>query len=156
MAQVRPASAIDLPELLGWLKEERDETGEGFYCNKEVIETSFACGEGLCVVQNGRIVGFAVIQMFSEGGAVHIIESHPRARRQRIGSQLLQAAIEVLRSQGAHYVDVECTSPEGEALCRRHGFEDYADPRNQRRPFENPKLRIYLSEWRPPVRLPWA
>jgi ribosomal protein S18 acetylase RimI-like enzyme len=146
----------DLPELLGWLKEERDKTGEGFYCNKNVIENSFKRDEGLCAIENGRIVGFAVIQMFSKGGDVHIVEAHPSARRQRIGSQLLDEAIAVLRGQGAHYVDVECTSPEGEALCRKHGFEDYIDPRNHRSPYANPKLRLYLSDWRPPVRLPWA
>lgn len=156
MAQVRPATATDLPEVLGWLKEEREATGEGFYCNKEVIENSFARGEGLCAIENGSIVGFAVIQMFSDGGDVHIIEAHPSARLQRIGTQLLQAAVEVLRGQGAHYIDVECTSPEGETLCRRHGFEDYVDPRNYRSPSANPKLRLYLSDWRPPVRLPWA
>lgn len=148
MAQVRTGTVNDLAEILGWLKQERDETeGEGFYCNKNVIENSFARGEGLCAIENGRILGFAVIQMFTEGGDVQIIEAQPSARRQRIGSQLLQGAIAVLRGQGAHYVDVECTSPEGEALCRRHGFEDYADPRNYRRPFDNPKLggvRIFV------------
>jgi len=156
MAQVRPATKMDLAEILGWLKEERDATGEGFYCNKEVIERSFARGEGLCAIKNGTIVGFAVIQMFSEGGDVHIIEAHPSARRQRLGTQLLEAAIEVLCGQGANYIGVECTSPEGEALCRRRGFEDYVDPRNYRSPFANPKLRLYLSDWCPPVRLPWA
>lgn len=156
MAQIRAATLMDLPELLVWLKEERDETGEGFYCNKEVIEKSFRRDEGLCAIWNGRIVGFAVFQMFSDGGGVQIVEAHPSARRQQIGSQLLKAAIDVLRCHGAHYVDVECTSAEGEALCRRHGFEDYVDPRNERRPFDNPTLRLYLSDWRPPARHPWA
>ena len=156
MTQVRPATVTDLPEVLGWLNEERDETGEGFYCNKEVIESSFARDEGLCAIENGKIVGFAVIQMFSDGGHVQIIEAHPSARRRRIGTHLLEAAIDVLRGQGSHSIDVACTSPEGEALCRRRGFQDYVDPRNYRSPFANPKLRLYLSDWRPPVRLPWA
>jgi GNAT superfamily N-acetyltransferase len=155
VAQVRPATVTDLAEVLGWLKEERDATGEGFYCNKEVIEKSFRRGEGLCAFQSGTIVGFAVIQMFSEGGDIQIIEAHPSARRQRIGMQLLEASVDVLRDQGAHYIDVECTSPEGEALCRRRGFEGYVDPRNYQSPFANPTLRLYLSDWRPPVRRPW-
>lgn len=156
MLKIRTATARDLPELLGWLKAEREETGAGFYCNKSVIEKSFERGEGLCAVEIGNILGFAVIQMFSEGGDIHIIETHPSARRQRIGAQLLEEAITVLRGQGANYVDVECTSLEGEALCRRHGFEDYVDPRNYSSPDAPPQLRLYLSDWRPPERLPWA
>jgi ribosomal protein S18 acetylase RimI-like enzyme len=156
MAKTRVATLEDLPELLVWLKEEREQTDEGFYSNKEVIESCIRRGEGLCAIENSRILGFAVFQMFSEGGEVHIIEAHPAARRRRIGSQLLQASIETLRNRGAHYVSAECTSAEGEALCRGQGFEDYVDPRNQPRPFDNPKLRLYLSDWRPPERQPWA
>lgn len=156
MALIRSATLEDFPELLAWLKEEEDQAGGGFYCNRSVIENCFARGEGLCAIVNQRIMGFSVFQFFGESGDVHIIETHPSARRQGIGSQLLLAAIEVLRGQRAHYVDVECTSAEGEALCRKHGFEDFVDPINKQRAFDNPMLRLYLSDWRPPVRHPWA
>lgn len=156
MVKVRVATLEDLPEILAWLKEEREQTGDGFYCNKVVIENCIAGGDGLCAIDNSKIVGFAVFQMLGEGGDVHIIETHPSARRQRIGSQLLRESIDALRKRGAHYVSVECTSAGGEALCRGQGFEDYIDPRNQPRPDDTPKLRLYLSDWRPPVRLPWA
>ena len=87
--------------------------------------------------------------MLTDGGNVHIIEVEPSARGQGLGSQLLLAAVEVLRGLGAKYVQVECTSEEGEALCRRHGFEDYVDLRNYRSEWDNPLLRLYLSAWRP-------
>lgn len=152
---IRPGTATDLPELLAWLKEEWDQTATGFYCNRNVIERCFQRGDGLCAVDAGRILGLAVLQFFGESGAIHIVETHPSARRRRIGSALLEGAIGILRGRGAQCVDVECSTPEGEALCQKHRFEPYvADPRN--RPPENPTLRRYLSDWRPAVRCPWA
>ena len=121
-----------------------------------MIAKSFARGEGLCAFAEKAIVGFAVFQMFTDGGEVHIVEVKPAARRQGLGSQLLLAAVDSLRQSGAKYVDVECTSQEGEVLCRRHCFDDYADPRNHRNDWDNPTLRLYLSAWRPPPPNPWA
>jgi predicted GNAT family acetyltransferase len=89
--------------------------------------------------------------MFADGGAVHIVEVKPTARGQGFGSTLILAAVDALRKSGAKYVDAECTSQEGEALCRRHGFVDYLDLRNHRNEWDNPTLRLYLSTWRPPA-----
>ena len=156
MVSIEPANTHQVEEVLGWLKAEKEQSGTGFYCNRNAIEKSFSSGEGLCAIAEGRIIGFAVFQMFTDGGVVHIIEVEPSSRGQGLGSQLLLAAVEVLRGLGANYVNVECTSAEGEALCRRHGFEDYVDPRNYRSEWDNPLLRLYLSEWRPQPRNPWA
>jgi GNAT superfamily N-acetyltransferase len=154
--EIQIATAAHLQDVLDWLKEEHEQGGEGFYCNRNIIAKSFRVGEGLCAMAEGRTIGFAVFQLFTDGGDIQIVEIHPSARRRGLGSQLLLAAVNVLRDRGAHYVDVECTSPEGEALCRHHGFEDYVDPRNHRSQWDNPTLRRYLSDWRPPPRHPWA
>lgn len=155
-ASIEGADPRHLQEVLGWLKAEEEQAGTGFYCNRNVIAELFASGEGLCAITEGRIVGFAVFQMFSDGGSVQIVEVKPSARLQGLGSRLLLAAVDALRRLGAKYVAVECTSAEGEALCRRHGFEDYVDLRNHRNEWDNPLLRLYLSDWRPPPRHPWA
>jgi GNAT superfamily N-acetyltransferase len=156
VVEIQIATPSHLPEVLEWLRVEDEQTGSGFYCNRNVVENSFADGDGLCATAEGEVVGFVVLQMFAEGGDVHIVEVMPTARRQGLGSQLLLAAVEVLRQRGAKYVDVECTSAEGERLCRPHGFEDYADPWNHRGDWDNPTLRLYLSDWRPKARHPWS
>lgn len=156
MVSIEPAKTQHFKEVLGWLKAEEEQSRTGFYCNRNIIEKSFASGEGLCAIIEGMIIGFAVFQMSTDGGDVHIIEVEPSFRGQGIGSQLLLAAIELLRGLGANYVHVECTSPEGAALCRRHGFKDYVDSINYRSEWDNPLLRLYLSEWRPRPRNPWA
>lgn len=156
MANIEPANTQYFAEVIAWLKSENEQGGTGFYCNRNVIEKSFASGNGLCAITEGRVIGFTVFQMFSDGGEVHIIEVKPSARGQQLGSQLLFAAVEVLRGFGAKYIQVECTSIEGEALFRRHGFEDYVAPRNNRNEWDNPLLRLYLSKWRPRPPNPWA
>ncbi|BAL97214.1 GNAT family N-acetyltransferase [Rubrivivax gelatinosus] len=156
MIEIQPATSDHLPDVLEWLKAEEEDSGTGFYCNRNVIAKSFARGEGLCAFSEGRIVGFAIFQMFTDSGDVHIVEVKPGARGQGLGSRLLLASIETLRNAGAKYIDVECTSEEGEMLCKRRGFEDYMDPRNQRNEWDNPTLRLYLSDWRPPAPHPWA
>lgn len=156
MVSIEIANPRHIPGVLEWLKAEEEHAGTGFYCNRGIIAASFASGEGLCAIAEGRIVGFAVFQMFTDGGDVQIVEVEPSARRQGLGSQLLLAAVDSLRRLGAQYVDVECTSAEGKVLCLRHGFEDYVDPRNHRSEWANPLLRLYLSEWRPPPRHSWA
>lgn len=156
MVSIEPANTHHFAEVLAWLQTEKEQGGTGFFCNRSVIEKSFASGEALCAIEEGRNIGFAVFQMFTDGGDVHIVEVEASARNQGLGSQLLLSAVEVLRSLGAKYVHVECTSEEGEALCRRNGFEDYVDPRNYRSEWDNPLLRLYLSEWRPSPPNQWA
>lgn len=143
------ANKSHIEEVIEWLRAEKVATGEGFYCNRKVVVKSFESGSGICAVIDGTVTGFTVYQMFSDEAAIHIIEIHPSFRRRSIGSQLLEATVDRLRNLGAHYIDVECTSPEGEALCRRFGFEDYVDPRNYSSEWDNPTLRKYLSDWRP-------
>jgi ribosomal protein S18 acetylase RimI-like enzyme len=156
VVSIEQANTHHFAEVLAWLKAENEKGKTGFYCNRKVIEKSFFSGEGLCAIAEGRVIGFAVFQMFTDGGDINIIEVEPSARGQGLGSQLLLSAVEVLRGLGAKYVDVECTSAEGKTLCQRHGFEDYVDPHNYRSEWDNPLLRLYLSDWRPRPPKPWA
>ena len=156
MVRIELANERHFAEVLAWLKIEKDQGGEGFYCNRNIIEKAFAAGEGLCVFAESGIIGFAIFQMFTEGSNLDIIEVQSIQRRQGVGSQLLIAAIDTLREQGAKYIHVECTSTDGEALCLRHGFEPYVDPDNYRSVYANPLLRLYLSEWRPTPKNPWV
>lgn len=156
VVHIESANTKHFAEVLAWLRIEKEQLGTGFYCNRNVIEKSFASGNGLCVIADGKIVGFAAFQMFTDAGDILIIEVKPSARGRGLGSRLLLATVEALRELGAKYIHVECSSSEGEALCRRHKFETYIDPLNYRSGWKNPLLRLYLSEWRPQPPNPWA
>ena len=156
--EVRNGSMKDLPIILEWLKAEaeQDPLGRGFYCNRRVIQKCFEAGEGMCAVEDQKIIGFAIFQMLEEGCFLHIVEAHPTHRRNSVGTMLLKGVVDEARRKGAQYVEVTCTTSEGEALSRKNGFEDYVDPVNRRRRDADPVLRLYLSDWRPAERDPWA
>ncbi|MGD9758824.1 GNAT family N-acetyltransferase [Comamonas testosteroni] len=149
------AAERHLGEVLAWLEAEKSSAGGGFYCNRDVIARRFNQGSGICAFLNGSIVAFCVFWFHKLEAGIDIIEVHPQFRRQSIGSQLMSETVEQLRSMNARFIDVECTSQEGEVLCRANGFEDYTDPINYRSASDNPTLRRYLSDWRPEVKPYW-
>ena len=146
--QIVNGTKRELPQVLSWLKQEDAETGEGFYCNRDVIARSFLAGSALCTLLDGQVVGFAVYYLALPGSGVSIVEVRPQCRKRGVGAHTLSAAVQRLKSLGAEYVHAECTSTEGEALCRAHGFQTYVDPRNYRSPHASPELRLVL---RPPA-----
>jgi hypothetical protein len=58
---VRPGNCDDLVALKHWLKEERAETGEGFYCNWTLIEKSLNDNELFLLGDEADIIGFVVM-----------------------------------------------------------------------------------------------
>ena len=144
-----------LASTLDWLKNEYDELGEGFYCNRKVISKSFMNSTGFCAVYQGSPVGFTTFDLFIPESTIYIIEVHPALRRHGIGSQLLKSTIEWLHINGAKCIEVECTGQASEAFCKKHGFNRYTDPNNYNDELENPTLRRYLADWRSPQRSPW-
>lgn len=139
------ASDAHLAHVLAWLKEEADAGNAGFYDNRQTISNLFSRDEGICAIHTGHPVGFVVFQMYSVGSEIHIIEVHPKYRGLGIGSQLLAAARARLQALGAPYIDVACTSPSGEALCRRHGFEEVNLSEAKQDPLGPRHLRHYVQ-----------
>jgi GNAT superfamily N-acetyltransferase len=135
----------ELREVLDWLREEHASTGEGFYCNRNVIAKSFTDGSAICAISKGQVVAFSVYYVSPPCSGISIIEVHPRFRRQGIGALVMAHTIQFLKDRGAEYIDAECTSPEGEALCRAHDFQTYIDPRNYRSEYAPPELRLTLK-----------
>jgi GNAT superfamily N-acetyltransferase len=143
------AHAGHLGEIHAWRRAECEEDGEGLYRNWQFIANALSTGRGVCAVAEGRVVGFAVFERFEEEGDVDVIQVHPDFWRRGIGTQLLRAAREKLEQLGARLIEVECVTQAGYALCKHFVFEDYVDPKNYRSEYDDPMLRLYLSEWRP-------
>jgi GNAT superfamily N-acetyltransferase len=143
-------SQRELPGVLEWLREEDANTSEGFFCNSDVIARSFRDGSSLCALADAHVVAFAVYYIAPPSSGISIIEVHPKYRKRGVGAQMMTATIQRLRSLGAEYVHANCTSTEGEALCRAHGFQTYIHPRNFRSEFATPELRLALTQSAPP------
>jgi hypothetical protein len=67
-------------EIKSWLIEEYDKTGEGFYCNWRVIQSSFNDKELVTINFNKRPIGFACWSIAKKIAVIEILEIEPQFR----------------------------------------------------------------------------
>jgi GNAT superfamily N-acetyltransferase len=111
-------------DVLCWLEEEENETGGGFYCNKNVIATAFRDSRLHCVMLDEFPIAFAVFSVFSPMAQLSIMEVHPAHRRRGIGRLLATHMFEYLRRRGAKYVYGESVTHVSELFWRDLGCID--------------------------------
>ena len=59
--QVLPATEDDLSVVLGWLKREYEQNGDGFWCNRKVITRSFHEDHNLWAIrEDDKAIAFQV------------------------------------------------------------------------------------------------
>lgn len=118
----RPTKS-DLKQLLVWLKKEYEDQGEGFYCNKHIIEAGHENRLLVCGRREGKPVSFLVWSDSKRVAEVEIMATHPEHRGTGIGSALVQSAFPHLRdTKGILALHLECTPPTSEPFWRKHGF----------------------------------
>lgn len=122
--EVNPKDA-QLHETLRWLHEEKQTTGEGFYCNRGVISKAHQAHLFHCLLEHERILAFVVLGIYGYESEISILEVHPAYRRHGFGSLLVNHSCEYLKARGAKTVDVQCTPPESEPFWRAKSFTDH-------------------------------
>ena len=132
------ATEAHLREMLSWLRQEERETGEGFYCNCEIIIESQKQAEVWCAVARSIVVGFVVQTRKTVGASIDILEVKPQCRGQGFGKMLAISAIERLFMSGAEFITVRCAPRDSEPFWKSLGFQPTETP--QRSVWENPKL----------------
>jgi len=70
------ATEAHLREMLSWLRQEEGETGDGFYCNREIIIESQKQGEVWCAVARSIVVGFVVQTRKTVGASKKLGSEH--------------------------------------------------------------------------------
>lgn len=146
---IQTASHDHLAAIHVWLKQEWDALHSGFYCNWQIIERVINRGDGICAMYAGAPIGFVLLSHSGEWGEICIVEVHPDHRRRGVARLLMAAAGARLGELGAKYIDVDCTSDSGEALCRALGFDEVGGSGVKR---SGTALRRYLTAWRPKPR----
>ena len=98
------------------------------------------CGEfhGWVAENGNRVVGFIAARVVADEIEILNLAVEPASRRNRIGSQLLEEALERARSAGARrvFLEVRESNRAAQAFYERHGFRFslrrahyYSDPR---------------------------
>src|SRR5215218_4647638 len=96
-AGISVADEADLAAIDEWLRKERDETGDGFYCNWGIIVSSFEERELYVLRTDGYPVAF-----LSDQGATHMIA--------------------LSREHGLSVIEIDCAPSTSVPFWRRMGF----------------------------------
>ena len=116
-----------LKQIKNWLIAEHHKTGEGFYCNWNIIESSYKREELCCITSNNVAIGFAAWGRNEPIAHLDIVEVHPDLRRKGFGKTLVEGCFNHFRNLGLLVVDLECQPPTSEPVWRCLGFYDFPE-----------------------------
>jgi GNAT superfamily N-acetyltransferase len=98
--EIEKATASDLTTVLGWLEREHAEDGDGFWCNRAIIERSLELEDLWVVRKGGEAVAFQVGIY-----AADIVSVRKDWRRKGLGDALFAASLERARIDGINVLD---------------------------------------------------
>jgi GNAT superfamily N-acetyltransferase len=136
-------------EIEKWLIAERQKTGDGFYCNWNIIKSSFDNGELATISLNSKAIGFATWRLTTDKTArIEIAEVKPTHRKKGIGKILMTQLLNFLTDKGVCVVDLQCSPDTSEPVWKRLGFVEFPDsPENYNfNSGDNKKLYKILTE----------
>ena len=116
------ANPADLATVLGWLEREYAEDGDGFWCNRSIIERSLEYDDLWVIRQDGEAVAFQVGDY-----AADIVSVRKDWRRKGLGDTLFAASLERAAADNVNVLSIECAPRSSWTFWQRHGFERYGD-----------------------------
>lgn len=114
----RPADARDLRKIEVWLREERLATGEGFYCNWNIITGALKNDELFVVDVDGEPVGF----LANEGTHHNLAEIRPDLRGRGYGKVIANAMIAQSEALGLSVIEIACAPEASASFWAGSGF----------------------------------
>lgn len=116
-------------EIEKWLIAERQKTGDGFYCNWNIIKSSFDKNELATISLNNKTIGFATWRLYTDKTArIEITEVKPTYRKKGIGKKLTTHLLNFLKNKGVCVVDLQCSPDTSERVWKRLGFVEFPEP----------------------------
>lgn len=120
---VQKATSEDLATVLGWLEREyAEDDGEGFWCNRSMIERALENGDLWVIRRDSEAVAFQVGDY-----AADIVSVRKEHRRQGLGDALFEASLDRAAEDNVNVLSIECMPRSSWPFWRRHGFERYGD-----------------------------
>lgn len=133
------ATRAQLQTVIRWLRKEELEEEAGFYCNRSIIRDSFRKSEMKCVIVDRVVVGFAIFSLNTSHSKIDIFEIRSRYRRKGYGKKFASYLIDMLFTQGAKCIFIECSPRASEKFWRGLGFVDTEAIPSM---FGNPRLEL--------------
>ena len=115
---IRNSSKEDLAIVKEWLLAEREQTGEGFFCNWSVITKALKRKDLFVLAADGDIVGFAVIG----AKGPDIVEVRPDMRGMGYGRRIAEWAIKSVADRGNSVIEGQCSPESSVPFWKKMGF----------------------------------
>ncbi len=115
-------SREQLRQLKSWLQHEHRKTGTGFWCNWEIIESSWENNELVCSLTEGEASALCAWRQSGIFSVLDIVTVRPNLRREGVGRHLVKATLMRLRSHGAIVCNIQCQPRNSEPFWRKLGF----------------------------------
>lgn len=113
----------DLDEILFWLKKEKEDRGNSFYCNKRVIESAFDNGGVIAFKQGKKNIGLVVWSSINKLQAdIDIFVIHPDYRGQGYGRLYYNEIIDFFKSRDFKVVKLFCAPTTSEDFWKKMGL----------------------------------
>jgi GNAT superfamily N-acetyltransferase len=115
---IRKATADDLADVRRWLEREEHETGEGFFCNMEIIEAIHK--EGMLDV---FVIESETVAFVADGwNGPNIVEVRPEFRGRGLGRQAAEHALQRAFDRGNAVVQIQCAPYASIHFWQKMGF----------------------------------
>lgn len=117
---------IEVIDIKSWLQFEDKKSGEGFYCNWNIIESSFRKGQLVTIIYFGTPIGFLTWNKTSDLTAkIEITEINPSYRKKGVGKILIEGFIVFLLTKNVQVLTLECSPLSSRPIWKKLGFSEY-------------------------------
>ena len=108
--------------ILGWLKQEYQTDGEGFWSNRHHIQKSYEDGHLWVIREEGDAVAFQVGDYSAE-----VLCVRKDRRRHGFGQAMFEASLARAMEDSVNVLTVECSPASSLPFWKGHGFKLYKD-----------------------------
>jgi GNAT superfamily N-acetyltransferase len=119
-----------LNTIKAWLIEEREKSGEGFFCNWEVITDAFAKKTMVLIYKSKSPIGFLTWFDWGAVTTIQIAEIKPGLRRMGYGRLLAEFFFSKMTQQGVVALNLHCQPTKSEKVWKKLGFKEYPNVRD--------------------------
>ena len=119
--EIRDATRAQAENAIRWLKAEVSEEG-GFYHNRGIIREAARDSEMKCLCLGRRVLGFAVCTHSNPRAKIDIFEIRPRYRGQGLGRLFASRVFDILFTNAARSIQVECAPRSSQPFWIKLGF----------------------------------
>jgi GNAT superfamily N-acetyltransferase len=118
-------SQKDIDEIEQWLLQEDKKSGQGFYCNWNLIVSSYNEGNLAAISIDAKPVGFVTWQEDEKTATISIAEIHPKFRSKGLGRTLITALFNRFQENGICVTDLQCAPASSEPAWKKMGYQEF-------------------------------